>query len=72
MIDFGDMINSRFPAYGWLLIDVSHLILGYLSGMYFVVFVLFVIYQILDIKKGDHLVRDFLFFGIGYLMQKVF
>jgi len=72
MIDFGDMINSRFPAYGWLLIDVSHIILGYLSGMYFVVFVLFVIYQILDIKKGDNLVRDFLFFGLGYFMQKVF
>jgi hypothetical protein len=72
MIDFGDMINRRFPAYGWLLIDVSHIILGYLSGMYFVVFVLFVIYQILDIKKGDNLVRDFLFFGLGYFMQKVF
>jgi len=72
MIDFGNIILSRFPTYGWLLIDLSHIILGYLSGMYFVVFVLFVIYQILDIKKGDHIVRDFSFFGIGYLMQKVF
>ena len=72
MIDFGDIINNKFPTYGWLLIDVIHILIGYLSGMYFVVFVLFVIYQILDIKKGDHLIRDFLFFGLGYFMQKVF
>ena len=70
MIDFGTIIKTNFPTYGWLIIDVSHFIIGYLSGIYPVLFVLFVVYQISDIKKDDHLVRDFVMFGIGYLMQK--
>ena len=70
MIDFGDILLRNFPNYGWLLIDISHVILGYLAGMYPIIIVLFVVYQIFDIKKGDHLVRDFLFFGIGYLVSR--
>ncbi len=70
MIDFGTILKTNFPTYGWLLIDVSHLILGYLSKKYWIIIPLFVIYQILDIKKDDHLVRDFLFFGLGYFLSR--
>lgn len=70
MIDFGDIVKSNFPNYGWLIIDLSHFVIGYVSGIYPILIVLFVVYQILDIKKGDHLVRDFVFFGLGYVTQK--
>lgn len=69
MIDLGKIITDTFPKYGWLLIDISHFVLGYLSKQYWIIIPLFVIYQILDIKKDDHLFRDFLFFGLGYILR---
>jgi len=66
MIDFGDIVKNTFPEYGSFLIDISHVLLGMIAFRYPIVFVLFVIYQVLDIKRDDHLVRDFVFFGVGY------
>ena len=66
MIDFGDTIKERFPESAGLLIDLSHILIGMVAFKYPIVIALFVIYQVLDIKKGDNIYRDFTFFGVGY------
>lgn len=71
MIDFGEIIDFYFPDYGWLLIDMSHIILGYLAGIYPSIIILFIVYQVFDIKEEDNLNRDIFFFGIGYATQKL-
>lgn len=72
MVDFGNIIERHYPEYGWLIIDISHFLLGVLAYRYKIVLVLFVIYQVLDIKpEGDHLLRDFSTFGVGFVSAMI-